>query len=196
MRACVKMRDEIRFNKQPYLGILFILYVFRDKPIRFIHFRYALIENQNIKIMSKNKRLTKKGKELKSCFKDKMKIIKNVMFTQPRINGKRSINQLSNALKELINQDIPLVKKDKNKIYTLTEDGKDLIIEFMISRIQVYFKKTNENENLFLLMIQFLELRVPDLRNIFYPEPKINDYSISPLKNVRNYRYPFINNPY
>lgn len=116
-------------NKGHYRAILFLIDLFKDKKIKFIHLRYALVEKHKIILTTQTKQ------ELSDFFGDVLEYLPRYGWFEKKIEGERGINNLTNFLLRLIEMEMIGKKKHKGErfpSYRLTKLGENISMRWYV----------------------------------------------------------------
>jgi len=120
MRKRKKLTRQDVLSKKHYQGILYLISLYQDKKIQFLHLRYAFVENHEIALSPRTQ------KKLEQVFGNNIDNICNEELLQIKIKGKRGINNLTNFLRTLKNLEMIETYKgprDRFPSYRLTDLG-------------------------------------------------------------------------
>jgi hypothetical protein len=107
MRKRKTMTPKDMINKNHYRAIFYLIWMFQKKKIKFIHLRYALVENHDIVLTEKKKQ------ELDAFFGNELKRLPRYDWFEGKIKGERGVNNLTNLLKNL--EKMKMIDKDKTE---------------------------------------------------------------------------------
>ena len=120
MRKRKKLTIQDILSKKHYRAILYLISLYQEKKIQFLHLRYAFVENHEILINPRTQ------KNLEQVFGNNLNNICNEELLRIKIKGKRGINNLTNFLRTLKNLEMIATNKeprDRFPSYRLTDLG-------------------------------------------------------------------------